>query len=101
MVDGEDALGRVIDRHHPVVEFVGVLPAAALRCRPASSMIDEDPAHHRRSRGEKMHAVVPHLVGAAPDQAHVGFVDERCGLKGMVRAFVPQVPRGDQPQLLV
>src|SRR5688572_2811867 len=92
LVGGGYAPGFV-DRHtaNTVAAFArGVTPG----------VIDEDPAHHLCRHTKEMRSILPiHL--ALVDQSHVRLVNQRCGLKGVIGAFVLQLARRNAAELRI
>src|SRR5579864_997820 len=63
-------------------------------------MVHQDAPHHLRGDGEKVRTVLPRQrSGACKPQ--VGFVDQRRGLKSVVRSLTAQVTPGDAMQFLI
>ena len=63
-------------------------------------MVDQDAPHQLGGNAEEVSAILPgHPLLA--DQPHVGFVDERRGLKRVPRALIAHVGGGDPAQLVV
>src|SRR4051812_11410628 len=63
-------------------------------------MIDEDFTHDMGGYGDKSSSILPFRVGL-PSESKIGFIDQRRGLKRVVRPFIPQVGRREPPELAI
>ena len=93
VVEGEEFVGAVggdIDAGFELDEFA----ACAFFGFVGAGEIDEDATHDFGGEGVEVGAVFEGGV-VLFDHAHVGFVDERGGLQGMVRPLVAHVAGGD------
>jgi hypothetical protein len=50
--------------------------------------------------GDKPSAILPFRI-CLPREPEIGFIDQRRGLKSMVRAFVQQISRGEPTELAI
>ena len=104
LVETGQGLQRIIEHHDVVPSFIADYKgfveidsrgeATALFRPPRPGMVDEDPAHHLRARGQKMRAVVE---GDRPGihQPNEGLVHERGGLQGVAGTLARHVPARD------
>ena len=86
-------LERLIHRHTD-------LPAAAFGALFAARVIYQNVAHDLGGQGEEVRFVLP-VNRILTGQLQIGFVDERGGLQGMLRAFGLKLPCGYPPQIVI
>ena len=71
--------------------------AASLR----RAVFDEDAAHRLGRRAEEMRAIGKVRIAIRPDEAHPGFMHERCGLQRVPVRFVRHLHRSELAQLFI
>ena len=70
------------------------LPAAALVAMFGARVIYQNMAHDLRGQGEEVLLVLP-IDRVLAGQLQIGFVHQRGGLQGMLRAFGLKLPGGE------
>jgi len=78
---------------------VGVAPAA-LQSGSLSRVVHQNLPHDTGGDREKMDFIIKLAFGSI-EELHVGLMDQRRGLEGMVRTLAPQVTAGDAVHLRV
>ena len=84
LVEGEDVMGRSLDRGLNLVGVHSLEIAAVLPSRLSAGLIDQDLAHGLCCRGKEMPPPIPSGI-LIPDETQVRLVDESCGLQRIPR----------------
>jgi len=98
---------KVFDRHgtrggrlQEIVELHRLSAAAALVTLLMPAVVDEQPAHRLRAKGEAMGPSLP-VDAAIVSQPQPGLVDERRRLKRVIPPLAPEISARHVPQLAV
>jgi len=65
-----------------------------------AGIVDQDAPHHVGGHAEEVGAIAP-LHSALIDEAHIGFVHQRCRLKRVPRRLVPHVSGSETAKVVV
>ena len=101
LVEGFEVFGRSLRQEIRGLQLDAQAAAAMLATLLAASVLDQDPAHRLRGRGEEVGAAVPLRLRPFADEPEIGLVDQVGRLKGLPRCLAGE-PLGGQPaQFLV
>jgi len=84
-------------RHHELFrEFNLNLAAPGFQRKIGAGVIDQHSTHRLRCDGRELSLVLPIAIGL-PNQAQIGFVDQRRGLQGVLHPFLAHEMRCQPP----
>ena len=100
IVERNDVEARPASDGQRFVEGHVHIAAAAFALPPRARDVHQYPAHQLGGDGEEVRTALPSDT-ARIDEPHVGFVDERGGLKRVAGPFTPHVPMREATELVM
>jgi hypothetical protein len=97
-IQRQDKVGILGEGTDLIEQFEPYPPATPLQPFPIPGMVDQDPSHRFRRRGEEVPPTVKMLV---PDQPQVSLVDECGGVERVAGGFRDHFRGGKLPQFVI